>query len=535
MSKDQRYRFGSWQFASDFSRANSLNEARDVAFTRAERAILHTLSNRPGLVVSRDQLLDRISGEGSDIGQRSVDFLINRLRRKLGDPARNPNFIATQYGEGYVWIAREPEPVAPFEDAQVIVGPVQGLAPSGEGAERGWDFVRRFADELRNTLHEDRKVRVVASRDAMGEFDLSKPRVGMGVKFLFSAPGKTDVVLSVSRLDKQALLLTRRLALTGNELCPKSGGAFMADLAAALVDQVWRVQSHPPQSGSPDEDAPLAVRMHEAEIMLAEAEGGMHETEKRLRAAIAANPKDCSNFVLLATAIHSNMVVGGFSGMRSPSDFIRGAKEIEDQLLKAIEHIDGNDILSLAAAKLLWFTDPKWRQLAMDMAEDVFSRTTNFITAFSTVGQLRMWDGRGEEALALFERAQEFIPVKTSQIGLYLAVQKAMAHMSIGDQAAAAAEIGRVLTHDGRGLPRYALMFDLGAEFDRDSVLKATCAKMSAADARAFLYYMHFMFARHFVDPLARRKFMQEPVSVVRRFFGEDAIPIEARADLGED
>ncbi len=163
MSKDERFRFGSWRFASDFSRANSLNETGDVAFTRAERAILHTLSNRPGLVVSRDQLLDRISGEGSDIGQRSVDFLINRFRRKLGDPARTPNFIATQYGEGYVWIAREPEPVAPFEDAHVIVGPVEGLAPSGEGAERGWDFVRRFGDGLRNTLHEDRKVRVVAS------------------------------------------------------------------------------------------------------------------------------------------------------------------------------------------------------------------------------------------------------------------------------------------------------------------------------------------------------------------------------------
>ncbi len=369
----------------------------------------------------------------------------------------------------------------------------------------------------------------------MGEFDLSKPRVGIGVKFLFSAAGRTDVILSVSRLDKQTLLLTRRLALTGNELCSKSGGAFMADLATALVDQVWKVQSHPPQSGVADEDAPLAVRMHEAEIMLAEAEGGMHETEKRLRAAIAANPKDCTNYVLLATAIHSNMVVGGFAGIRSPSDFIRGANEIEDQLLKAIEHIDGNDILSLAAAKLLWFTDPKWRQLAMDMAEDVFSRTTNFITAFSTVGQLRMWDGRGEEALALFERAQEFVPVKASQISLYLTVQKAMAHMSMGDQAAAGAEIGRVLAHDIRGLPRYALMFDLGDQYDRESVLKATCAKMSAADARGFLYYMHFMFTRHFVDPLARRKFMQEPVSVVRRFFGEDAIPFEARADLGED
>jgi len=171
----------------------------------------------------------------------------------------------------------------------------------------------------------------------------------------------------------------------------------------------------------------------------------------------------------------------------------------------------------------------------MDIAEDVFSRTTSFITAFSTVGQLRMWDGRGEEALALFERAQEFVTVKTSQVGLYLAVQQAMAHLSMGDQAAAAAEIAKVLEHDVRGLPRYALMFDLGPEFDREAVLKATCAAMTAADARAFLYYMHFMFARHFVDPLARRNFMKEPAAVVRRFFGEAALPFEARADLGED
>ncbi len=535
MSQNDSHRFGSWQFAPDFSRANSMSEAEVVAFTRAERAILHTLSNKPGRVVSRDQLLDKISGEGSDIGQRSVDFLINRLRRKLGDPARNPNFIATQYGEGYVWIARKPDPAAQVEDAHIVVGPVQGLSPSGDEAERGWSFVHRLAEEIGKTLHEDRKVRVVASRDEMGEFDLSQPRIGIGVKFLFAVSGQTDVALSVSRLDTRALLLTRRLTLTGKELCPNSGGAFMADLAGALIDQVWTAQTHPAQSGSPDEDAPLAVRMHEAEMTLAEAEGGMLETEKRLRAAIAANPSNCANYVLLATAIHSNMVVGGFIGMRSPSDFVRGANEIEDQLLKAIEHIDGNDILSLAAAKLLWFSDAKWRQLAMDMAEDVFSRTTNFITTFSTMGQLRMWDGRGEDALALFERAQEFVPVKTAQIGLYLSVQKAMAHLSLGDQAAAAAEIGRVLAHDMRGLSRYALMFDLGADYDREAVLKATCAKMSAADARAFLYYMHFMFARHFVDPLARRNFIQEPVSVVRRFFGEGAVPLEARVDLGED
>lgn len=115
------------------------------------------------------------------------------------------------------------------------------------------------------------------------------------------------------------------------------------------------------------------------------------------------------------------------------------------------------------------------------------------------------------------------------------AILKASEPSATSQALAAAAEIGRVLAHDMRGLSRYALMFDLGADYDREAVLKATCAKMSAADARAFLYYIHFMFARHFVDPLARRNFIQEPVSVVRRFFGEGAVPLEARVDLGED
>jgi hypothetical protein len=86
-----------------------------------------------------------------------------------------------------------------------------------------------------------------------------------------------------------------------------------------------------------------------------------------------------------------------------------------------------------------------------------------------------------------------------------------------------------------RGLSRYALMFDLGRAFDREAVLEATCRAMSPEDARSFLYYMHFMYARHFVDPHARQNFMREPVAVVRRFFGGNAIPFEVREDIDEN
>jgi SulP family sulfate permease len=47
------------------------------------------------------------------MSDRSIDYLVNRVRRKLGDSARRPHYIETRYGEGYVWIAyRSSEPPA---------------------------------------------------------------------------------------------------------------------------------------------------------------------------------------------------------------------------------------------------------------------------------------------------------------------------------------------------------------------------------------------------------------------------------------
>ncbi|MDF2812354.1 MAG: hypothetical protein K0S56_3385 [Microvirga sp.] len=96
--------FAEMVFDGDFVWAARPRERR-VRFTRSERAVLAALVRNPSRILTRNQLLDAISGIGSDSSERSIDFLINRLRGKLGDDARRPRFIATQYGEGYVWIA----------------------------------------------------------------------------------------------------------------------------------------------------------------------------------------------------------------------------------------------------------------------------------------------------------------------------------------------------------------------------------------------------------------------------------------------
>ncbi|HEY9215254.1 MAG TPA: response regulator transcription factor [Ancylobacter sp.] len=57
----------------------------DVGLTGAEFDLLMAFLERPGRMLSRDQLLDITQGRGAAGFDRSIDVLVSRLRRKLGD------------------------------------------------------------------------------------------------------------------------------------------------------------------------------------------------------------------------------------------------------------------------------------------------------------------------------------------------------------------------------------------------------------------------------------------------------------------
>ena len=116
--------FLDWYFSEDLCTAFNLERADIVHFTRAERSLLAKLLAARGQVLDRDRLLDAVTGVGSDSSDRSIDFLITRLRRKLGDRARRPRYIETRYGEGYRWIAAT-APRRAAEQATIAVGPVR--------------------------------------------------------------------------------------------------------------------------------------------------------------------------------------------------------------------------------------------------------------------------------------------------------------------------------------------------------------------------------------------------------------------------
>ena len=76
-----------------------------VALTGGEYRLLRVLVDHPQRVLNRDQLLNLTQGRDSDPFDRSIDLLISRLRLRLRDDAREPRFIKTVRGAGYVFCA----------------------------------------------------------------------------------------------------------------------------------------------------------------------------------------------------------------------------------------------------------------------------------------------------------------------------------------------------------------------------------------------------------------------------------------------
>lgn len=74
--------------------------------SNAEFRLLCTFLSMPRRICSRDQLMEDARGRSMEVFERSIDLLVSRLRQKLGDDPREPRFIKTVRGAGYLFNVR---------------------------------------------------------------------------------------------------------------------------------------------------------------------------------------------------------------------------------------------------------------------------------------------------------------------------------------------------------------------------------------------------------------------------------------------
>jgi DNA-binding response OmpR family regulator len=85
----------------DPARRQARLDGRDIELTTHEFDLLFWLASSPGIVFSREALVQRVWGGDTHVTDRSVDTLIKRLRRKLESDPAEPRFILTVWGAGY--------------------------------------------------------------------------------------------------------------------------------------------------------------------------------------------------------------------------------------------------------------------------------------------------------------------------------------------------------------------------------------------------------------------------------------------------
>jgi DNA-binding response OmpR family regulator len=76
-------------------------KGEEIRLTHKEFELVRTMVERPGRVLTRERLLDRVWGQDAEVDARSIDAHVRRLRAKLG-PARH--HVETVVGIGYRFV-----------------------------------------------------------------------------------------------------------------------------------------------------------------------------------------------------------------------------------------------------------------------------------------------------------------------------------------------------------------------------------------------------------------------------------------------
>jgi len=85
----------------DLERRSAHWGATELVLTKIELDLLAALLKRPGQVLSRQQLLDRVWGDEVVIEDRTVDVHVKSLRRKIREAGGDPECVETVRGVGY--------------------------------------------------------------------------------------------------------------------------------------------------------------------------------------------------------------------------------------------------------------------------------------------------------------------------------------------------------------------------------------------------------------------------------------------------
>ncbi|MCV2865145.1 helix-turn-helix domain-containing protein [Defluviimonas sp. WL0075] len=543
MKIDDIPRSGKITFAPDYSSA-VLAQGEVVSFTRSEARALEILTQNGNRLLTRARLLDAVAGEGSESNDRAIDFLINRLRRKLCDDARDPKYIATRYGEGYVWIAPADAPAVDLVDADFIIGPLRGLDQIGQF--RG--LAEQFANALYRAVKSDLLPEQVAvfAPDCPATSNLSGRVTSRSLELTFFLEAQTINCVATSREFRTGrVLAVRRVTLDSETVCDPNMAAASA-LATFLARESWHALAIRPEA-----EGPLALAMYNAtsfrdvdpgqatdsnhklqrSVSIQEARNIAYwkQTKGHLKALRAANPDDPTLKLLYATHLHTKYVLTSYQLFTDGVDERAEDEDaIEALVLEALPAIYDQPEYLITAAKLLHFLGRGYSSLAREIAEDAYRRCMSVAGSLTVIGQLRAFGGEFDSAVACFDQALNLVKPGSAAHRYKLAI-KCQALVAAGDYDRLKSTKQELYALS----PLIALFFEpvLADPENLSFRAKAATLALTRARARGLLMYTYYLSARQFSNPVHRDRLMHSLLKLLIRRFGAGIVPDEvARA-----
>ena len=511
-----------------------------IALTRAERIALKLLSSHPHRLITREQLLDAVSEPGSDKNDRNVDFLMNRLRRKLSDDARQPRFIATRYGEGYVWIAEAPLDLHQIADAEIVVGPVRGLELVSN-IEAARAIAPNLSTALNDAFGSDQKIVCVPDCPPSDQFGRQAPRHAVEISF-FSDRGRTDCIISAKEFRSRQVVFARRVGL--HRIATGEVGLEM--LAAEIRDSLWlsgiaspsRVEALPVAllNTTRPSDAPATEpeTASHRKLMSRHNELEAHNlsqwqaNDSRLRGLLAQSQANPELKVLIALNTHSKYVTSGIKLFMSGHNTRElDEDEIEEFVTSALPTIRNDPEYAIVAAKLLYFVKRGYDELARDLCEGAYAQSLSVGKSIAIIGQMRGFFGETDAALQCIEQALN-LAKPGSHSHLYALVIKCQI-LSASRRLDALKFARRELAGANR-IAGFMLEPMFGDPETLSLQSRALSFLLRRERARAMLMHKYYTSARLFRDPEHGLNAMRSLTRVLTARFGQEVVPDEVRA-----
>lgn len=98
-------RFGHWRLETLSHRLYNLQTEQDFELTGGDFSLLMLFLSRPNEVLDRDTISNATRGREALPFERGIDVQLSRLRQRLGDSGKQPKFIKTMRGNGYIFTA----------------------------------------------------------------------------------------------------------------------------------------------------------------------------------------------------------------------------------------------------------------------------------------------------------------------------------------------------------------------------------------------------------------------------------------------